>query len=120
MLCFYKYILGYMFMVTSLQKNIHSFPQTKADSTIGDLIVKSAQNTTVSSDVDYKDRVSLTPNLSLRIARAKLSDEKTFTCMVVQGSDIAEYPVQVIILSKQALTTLNIKPLGSVNVCSSI
>ncbi|KAL7848650.1 hypothetical protein SRHO_G00202730 [Serrasalmus rhombeus] len=75
---------------------ITKWKYTKADSSTGDLLVKSgSQNAIASSDVDYVGRVNLTKDLSLRIAQAKLSDQKIFTCMVVIGTDIFEYPVQV-------------------------
>jgi hypothetical protein len=38
-------------------------------------------------------------NSSLLIAAATLKDEKTFTCMVVAGADISEYPVKLLIHS---------------------
>lgn len=42
-------------------------------------------------------------NSSLLLSDAKLSDQRTFTCMVVVGADIAEYPVNVVVYSKHEL-----------------
>ncbi|KAB5550235.1 hypothetical protein PHYPO_G00051470 [Pangasianodon hypophthalmus] len=71
---------------------------TKADGTTGDLLTKSkAQNASYSQIVEYQGRINLTKNLSLQISQAKIADQKTFTCMVVAGTDILEYPVQVTI-----------------------
>ncbi|XP_072548303.1 activated leukocyte cell adhesion molecule b isoform X2 [Salminus brasiliensis] len=71
---------------------------TNADRSTGDLLKARGQNVTITADVEYLGRVSLTENLSLRIAQAKLSDQRMYTCMVVIGTDIFEYPVQVTIL----------------------
>lgn len=42
-------------------------------------------------------------NSSLLISAAKLSDQRTFTCMVVTGGDVFEYPVNVLIHSESEL-----------------
>lgn len=39
-------------------------------------------------------------NSSLLLSAAKLTDQRTFTCMVVAGADITEYPVNVVIYSE--------------------
>uniref|UniRef100_A0A8C7SB02 Activated leukocyte cell adhesion molecule b n=1 Tax=Oncorhynchus mykiss TaxID=8022 RepID=A0A8C7SB02_ONCMY len=55
------------------------------------------QDASVIATDKYKDRVSMAENSSLLIAAATLKDEKTFTCMVVAGADISEYPVKLLI-----------------------
>ncbi|XP_073344637.1 CD166 antigen homolog A-like [Pagrus major] len=63
---------------------------------LGDLLVKKAnQNVSIISTDEYKDRVSLAANFSLMISAAQLKDQRTFTCMVVAGADIKEFPVNV-------------------------
>lgn len=69
----------------------------KGEGLSGDLLVKRInQNVTVSAGDEYKSRVSLASNSSLLLSAARLSDQRTYTCMVV-GEDIAEYPVNVVI-----------------------
>ncbi|KAM4627814.1 activated leukocyte cell adhesion molecule b isoform 2-T2 [Polymixia lowei] len=64
----------------------------------GDLLVQQNDlNVTIAASTEYKGRVSMAENSSLLISAAKLSDQKTFTCMVVAGGDITEYPVNVLI-----------------------
>uniref|UniRef100_A0A6Q2ZKU6 Ig-like domain-containing protein n=1 Tax=Esox lucius TaxID=8010 RepID=A0A6Q2ZKU6_ESOLU len=64
----------------------------------GDLLTQlKDQNVSVMASNEYKDRVSMAENSSLLIAAATLKDEKTFTCMVVAGSDISEHPVKLLI-----------------------
>uniref|UniRef100_A0A8C2WTQ2 Activated leukocyte cell adhesion molecule a n=1 Tax=Cyclopterus lumpus TaxID=8103 RepID=A0A8C2WTQ2_CYCLU len=74
----------------------------KDDSTAGDLLIKQARNdqTTVQATDDYAERVSIDDNFSLHITKASLKDQKTFTCMVVSGSNLTEYPVSVAVYSK--------------------
>nr|XP_020478090.1 CD166 antigen homolog isoform X4 [Monopterus albus] len=61
------------------------------------LVKQNNQNVSI-SDTEYKDRVSMaTTNASLLLSAAKLADQRTFTCMVVVGADIKEYPVNVVI-----------------------
>uniref|UniRef100_A0A8C6NJL6 Activated leukocyte cell adhesion molecule b n=1 Tax=Nothobranchius furzeri TaxID=105023 RepID=A0A8C6NJL6_NOTFU len=63
----------------------------------GDLMVlNKGHDAVVSSTDDYKNRISMAKNFSLLLSGAKLSDQKTFTCMVAV-SDITEYPVAVVI-----------------------
>ncbi|XP_074536092.1 CD166 antigen homolog A-like isoform X1 [Halichoeres trimaculatus] len=70
----------------------------KGEGLPGDLLVKTkGQNFSISADDEYKDRVSLAANFSLLLSKAKLSDQRTFTCMVVANADIAEYPVNMVI-----------------------
>uniref|UniRef100_A0A8C2WN98 Activated leukocyte cell adhesion molecule b n=1 Tax=Cyclopterus lumpus TaxID=8103 RepID=A0A8C2WN98_CYCLU len=57
----------------------------------GDLLVKQKnQNVSISATDEYKGRVSMA-----------LTDQRTFTCMVVTG-DITEYPVNVVIYKSPA------------------
>lgn len=59
------------------------------------------QNATISPDVNYKNRVSIKKDFSLVITQVTMTDQRTFTCMVVGKDDILEYPVQVTIYSKR-------------------
>ncbi|XP_056139682.1 CD166 antigen homolog A-like [Lampris incognitus] len=70
----------------------------KGEGVPGDLLVKQkGQNAMVLANDEYKGRVNVAANLSLLLSAANLSDQKTFTCMVVAGADITEYPVNVLI-----------------------
>lgn len=67
----------------------------------GDLLVKNKdQNVSITATDEYKGRVSLAANSSLLLSAAKLTDQRTFTCMMVSSSDIKEYPVSVEINSE--------------------
>ncbi|XP_026138266.1 activated leukocyte cell adhesion molecule b isoform X1 [Carassius auratus] len=62
----------------------------------GNILVKHRdQNATVSSDVNYKERVGIKKDFSLFITQVSMADQRTFTCMVVGTADILEYPVQL-------------------------
>ncbi|KAM8902951.1 CD166 antigen homolog isoform 2-T2 [Spinachia spinachia] len=75
----------------------------KGEGTPGDLLVKQQnQNVSISATDEYKGRIRLAANFSLLVSAAKLSDQRTFTCMVVAGADIAEYPVNVVIYKTAA------------------
>ncbi|KAM3875134.1 CD166 antigen homolog A-like [Diretmus argenteus] len=68
------------------------------DGAPGDLLAKKKdQDVAVLANDEYRGRVSMAENSSLLLSAAKLSDEKTFTCMMVVGTDIREYPVNVLI-----------------------
>uniref|UniRef100_A0A4W6FHE9 Activated leukocyte cell adhesion molecule b n=1 Tax=Lates calcarifer TaxID=8187 RepID=A0A4W6FHE9_LATCA len=70
----------------------------KGDGLSGDLLVRQRDNNiSILATDEYKGRVSLAANASLLLSAAKLSDQRTFTCMVVAGADIREYPVNVVI-----------------------
>uniref|UniRef100_A0A8C4EKP2 Activated leukocyte cell adhesion molecule b n=1 Tax=Dicentrarchus labrax TaxID=13489 RepID=A0A8C4EKP2_DICLA len=70
----------------------------KGEGLPGDLLVKQKnQNVSISATDEYKGRVSMAANSSLLLSEAKLTDQRTFTCMVVAGADITEYPVNVVI-----------------------
>ncbi|XP_054477965.1 CD166 antigen homolog A-like isoform X1 [Anoplopoma fimbria] len=69
----------------------------KGEGLTGDLLVKmNKQNVSISATDEYKSRISLAANFSLLISAAKLTDQRTFTCMVAVA-DIKEYPVTVVI-----------------------
>lgn len=75
----------------------------KGDGLSGDLLVKQKnQNVSISATDEYKGRVSMAANSSLLLSEAKLVDQRTFTCMVVAGADITEYPVNVVIYKTPA------------------
>ncbi|TSQ46612.1 Dual specificity tyrosine-phosphorylation-regulated kinase 1A [Bagarius yarrelli] len=77
---------------------IAKWKYTKADGTIVDLLTKSsAQNASSTQIAEYQGRILLTQDLNLKISQAKMTDQRTFTCMVVTATDILEYPVQVTI-----------------------
>ncbi|XP_072320276.1 CD166 antigen homolog A-like isoform X1 [Eucyclogobius newberryi] len=69
----------------------------KGDGLSGNLLVKKKQNVSVSAEDEYKNRVSLASNSSLLLSEARLSDQRTFTCMLVFGEDIEEHMVNVVI-----------------------
>ena len=75
--------------------------QEKDDGT-GDLLIKQAHKdkATVQATDDYAQRVSIDDKFSLLIDQATLKDQKTFTCMVVSGVNLMEYPVTVVVHSK--------------------
>ncbi len=78
--------------------------QDKGEGLPGDLLVKQkGQEATVIATDEYKGRVSMAENSSLLLSDAKLNDQRTFTCMVVAGADISEYPVNVVVYSEYKL-----------------
>lgn len=77
---------------------ITKWKYVKGDGLSGDLLVKQRdQNVSVSATDDYKDRVSMSANFSLLLSSAKLSDQRTFTCMQADGSDIKEFNINVVV-----------------------
>lgn len=75
--------------------------KVKDDRLSGDLLVKQRdQNVSVSATGDYKDRVSMSANFSLLLSSAKLSDQRTFTCMQADGYDIKEFTINVVVYSE--------------------
>ncbi|KAK2828931.1 hypothetical protein Q5P01_019965 [Channa striata] len=80
----------------------------KDDGSAGDLLIVQANSgqPTVQSTDDYADRVSIDDKYSLLISQASLKDQKTFTCMVVSGTNLMEYPVLVVIYKKPSSVTL--------------
>ncbi|KAL6116002.1 alcam [Pungitius sinensis] len=75
----------------------------KGEGTPGDLLVKQKnQNVSIIATDEYRGRIRLAANSSLLLSAAKLSDQRTFTCMVVAGANIAEYPVNVVIYKTAA------------------
>lgn len=78
--------------------------QDKGEGLSGDLLVKQkTQNVSINANKEYKGRVSMAANSSLLLSAVKLTDQRTFTCMVVAGADITEYPVNVVIYSEYKL-----------------
>lgn len=70
----------------------------KGEGLSGDLLVKRKdENVVITATDEYKDRVSMAANSSLLLSAAKLTDQRTFTCMAVVGADIMEYPINVVI-----------------------
>ncbi|XP_031428508.1 CD166 antigen homolog A isoform X2 [Clupea harengus] len=69
----------------------------KDDGTHGDLLVKQAhkEEATIQATDGYKARVSISANFSLLITKATLDDQRVFTCMLVWGTNVEEYPVEV-------------------------
>lgn len=72
------------------------------DGTYRDLLVKQAhkEEAQIQAMDGYKDRVSIAANSSLMIQGGSLVDQRTFTCMVVYGSNLDEHPVDVLVHSK--------------------
>lgn len=73
-----------------------------ADGNPGDLLVKQDQKdqATVQATDGYAQRVSIDDKFNLLISQATLSDQRTFTCMVVSATNLMEYPVSVIVNKK--------------------
>ncbi|XP_029302892.1 CD166 antigen homolog isoform X2 [Cottoperca gobio] len=70
----------------------------KGEGLPGDLLVKNKnQDVSIITTDEYKGRVSMSANYSLLLSAAKLTDQRMFTCMVVNGVDISEYLVNVVI-----------------------
>ncbi|XP_056253356.1 CD166 antigen homolog A isoform X1 [Seriola aureovittata] len=72
------------------------------DGTAGDLLIKQARSDqpTVQATDSYAQRISINDKFSLLITQASLTDQKTFTCMVVSESNLMEYPVTVVVYKK--------------------
>lgn len=81
----------------------NSSPQTKDGSNIDLLTKLQTQNASFSQIAEYKGRLVLTKDLSLQISQAKMTDQRTFTCMLVTSMDILEFPVDVSIESEWIL-----------------
>ncbi|CAL8353197.1 unnamed protein product [Lota lota] len=77
------------------------FSQWKYDTGAGQaetlMVKKKDEDATVHAVDGYKTRVSMADNASLFITAVTLKDQKTFTCMVVAGSTVNEYPVKVVV-----------------------
>ncbi|XP_072248401.1 CD166 antigen homolog A-like isoform X2 [Leuresthes tenuis] len=75
----------------------------KGEGLSGDLLVKKTnEDAKISATDEYEGRVSMAENSSLLLSAAKLSDQRTFTCMIVAASDIKEYPINLEILKVPA------------------
>ena len=83
--------------------------QDKGEGLPGDLLVKMKdQDAVISTTDEYKGRVSVAANFSLLLSAARLTDQRTFTCMVVTSKDIPEYPVNVVVYSEYTLAENNL------------
>ncbi|XP_047450265.1 CD166 antigen homolog isoform X2 [Mugil cephalus] len=97
----------------------------KGDGLSGDLLVKRKdQDVVISATDEYKSRVSMAANFSLLLSAAKLTDQRTFTCMVVSQLDIIENPVNVVIYKSpsdleisDSATELEIGKLAKLGTC---
>ncbi|KAM9811395.1 CD166 antigen homolog A-like isoform X1 [Syngnathus typhle] len=75
----------------------------KGDGHGGDLLVRTkTESVSVIATDEYKGRINMAANSSLLLSAAKLSDQRTFTCMVVLSLDIYEYPVNVVVYKAPA------------------
>ncbi|XP_077422536.1 CD166 antigen homolog A-like isoform X2 [Vanacampus margaritifer] len=75
----------------------------KGDGRSGDLLVRQkTESVSISATDDYKGRINMAANSSLLLSDTKLSDQRTFTCMIVVGTDIQEYPVNVVVYKAPA------------------
>lgn len=85
-----------------LLSSSHAALQEKDDGAPGDLMIKQTHKDQAIdlAKGDYANRVSIDDKLSLLITDASLSDQKTFTCMMVSESNIREFPVSVVVHSK--------------------
>ncbi|KAG7465564.1 CD166 antigen-like A-like isoform X1 [Solea senegalensis] len=82
----------------------------KGEGLSGDLLVKQKnQNLSIIASDEYKGRVNMASNASLLLSSSTLRDQRTFTCMVVAGADIAEYPVNVLISKTPAVLEISDK-----------
>ncbi|XP_029375784.1 CD166 antigen homolog A [Echeneis naucrates] len=74
----------------------------KDDGTPGDLLIKQARNdqATVQATDGYAQRISIDDKFNLLITQASLTDQKTFTCMVVSESNLMEFSVSVFVHKK--------------------
>lgn len=77
--------------------------QEKEDGSPGDLLIKQAraEQATIQAIDDYAQRISIDDKHNLLITQASLKDKKTFTCMVVSGVNLMEFPVSVLVYSKR-------------------
>lgn len=83
---------------------LSSAPQDKGEGLSGDLIKKKNQNFSVIASDEYKGRVSMAANSSLLLSDVKLTDQRTFICMMVVEGDIQEFPIYVVVHSESTIT----------------
>lgn len=74
----------------------------KDDGTPGDLLIKQARSeqATMQATDSFAQRVSIDDKFNLLITQASLTDQKTFTCMVVSDTNLMEFPVSVVVYKK--------------------
>ncbi|KAM9846844.1 CD166 antigen homolog A isoform 2-T2 [Aulostomus maculatus] len=84
----------------------------KDDGIPGDLLIKHAHKdkAVVQATDGYAQRVGIDDKYNLLINQASLKDQKTFTCMVVSGSNLMEYPVSVVVHKKPSSAEIMDKP----------
>lgn len=79
--------------------------QDKGEGLSGDLVVRQRnQNFSISASDEYKGRVGMAANSSLLLSGAKLTDQRTFICMMVVDGDIQEFPIYVVVHSESTIT----------------
>ncbi|KAM9384398.1 CD166 antigen homolog A isoform 2-T2 [Pholidichthys leucotaenia] len=78
----------------------------------GDLLIKHPNGgpATVQATDSYARRVSSDDKYSLHITQASLKDQRIFTCMVVSGSNLEEYPVSVVVHKEPSSVEIMDKP----------
>ena len=64
------------------------------------LVKRQGHNATITAPEEFTGRLSIGEDNSLLIANGVLSDQRTFTCMIVMASDITELAVEVFIHSE--------------------
>ncbi|XP_041850045.1 CD166 antigen homolog A-like isoform X2 [Melanotaenia boesemani] len=74
----------------------------KGEGLSGDLLIRNNQNTVITATDEYKDRVRMAENSSLLLSAVKLTDQRTFTCMMVTDVDIREYPINLVVYKPPA------------------
>uniref|UniRef100_A0A8C7JKG7 Activated leukocyte cell adhesion molecule a n=1 Tax=Oncorhynchus kisutch TaxID=8019 RepID=A0A8C7JKG7_ONCKI len=91
------------------------------DGTSGDLLVKQAhkEQAQIQAMDGYKDRVTIAANSSLMIQGGSLVDQRTFTCMVVYGSNLDEHPVDVLVHTAFGLICYVVFCLFQLGVCTA-
>uniref|UniRef100_A0A8C8C0U7 Ig-like domain-containing protein n=1 Tax=Oncorhynchus tshawytscha TaxID=74940 RepID=A0A8C8C0U7_ONCTS len=91
------------------------------DGTSGDLLVKQAhkEKAQIQAMDGYKDRVTIAANSSLMIQGGSLVDQRTFTCMVVYGSNLDEHPVDVLVHTAFGLICYVVFCLFQLGVCTA-
>ncbi|XP_061829120.1 CD166 antigen homolog isoform X2 [Nerophis lumbriciformis] len=64
----------------------------------GELLSKPKnEKVSINANDEYKGRIDMAANFSLLLTDAKLTDQRTFTCAVVEGKDINHYYVNVVV-----------------------
>ncbi|XP_061915948.1 CD166 antigen homolog A isoform X2 [Entelurus aequoreus] len=70
----------------------------KGDGVSGNLLIKHKnENVSIDGSDEYKDRINMAANFSLLLTAAKLTDQRTFTCMVMAAKTAIDYYVKVLV-----------------------